>query len=68
MKDNYEAFFIFLYLYNLPSRAQLVERRTVVVPLANILRSLFQIWLGGQHFCKKIINKRNIAVKHKAVA
>ena len=37
--------------------AQLVERRTVVAALAGILRSLVKIWLGGQHFCKKILNK-----------
>ena len=59
MKGIYEAvlFFIFLCLYNHPQIAQLVERRTVVAALAGILRSLVQIWLGGQHLCKKIINK-----------
>ena len=50
-------FYIFLCLYNHPSIAQLVERRTVVAVMAGILRSLVQFWLGGQLFCKKIINK-----------
>ena len=50
-------FFIFLCLYNHPSIAQLVERRTVFAVMAGILRSLVQFWLGGQLFCKKIIDK-----------
>ena len=50
-------FYIFLYLYNHPSIAQLVERRTVVAVMAGILRSLVQFLLGGQLFCEKIINK-----------
>ena len=49
--------YIFLCLYNHSPIAQLVERRTVVAAPAGLLRSLNQIWLGGQHFCKKIINK-----------
>ena len=50
-------FFIFVCLYNLPSIAQLVARTTVVAVIAGILRSLVQFWLGGQLFCKNIINK-----------
>ena len=49
-----KLFFIFLCLYNHPLIAQLVERMAVVEALAGLLRSLNQIWLGGQHFCKKI--------------
>ena len=50
-------FFLVLCLYNHPPIGQLVELRTVVAALAGILTSRDQIWTGGQHFCKKIINK-----------
>ena len=59
MKGNYEAVFLYFFvcLCNHPTMAQLVHRRTVVAALAGILRSLDQIWIGGQHFCEKIIKK-----------